>query len=352
MSLEDGMAALNLEAPARVPRTEYGPEGHWELVKIVTGIDVGVDSSPELQGRARRAFCEAWNYDLFWSTLIGGADLAEKRTSMGHAVYAAGGVDWNEDISCPFKTPEEVLALDPWETYGERDRGEIVRRFEEHYRANCEANPGGVNMTGIYITCVSGLIDMFGWEMLLEAAAVDPKGFGDLTDRYCGWIAQYFEALAEADVPVVMIHDDMVWTSGAFIHPDWYRAHVFPSLRKNLAPVVESGKRVLFTSDGDYTAFLDDVVACGVHGFAMEPTTDMAYLAEKYGRTHALIGNADTRILLLGTKDDVRAEVKRCMDVGKPFPGFFLAVGNHIPPNTPVENCLCYNECYEEMSRR
>ena len=68
--------------------------------------------------------------------------------------------------------------------------------------------------------------------------------------------------------------------------------------------------------------------------------------------THAFIGNADTRILLRGTRDDIRAEVQRCMDVGKNCPGYILCVGNHIPSNTPVESCLYYNECYEELAGR
>ena len=29
-----------------------------------------------------------------------------------------------------------------------------------------------------------------------------------------------------------------------------------------------------------------------------------------------------------------------------------LAVGNHIPANTPVENAVYYNEVYEELSKR
>lgn len=33
MSYEDGMVAINLEMPPRVPRTEYSADGHWELVK-------------------------------------------------------------------------------------------------------------------------------------------------------------------------------------------------------------------------------------------------------------------------------------------------------------------------------
>ncbi|MFC1451939.1 uroporphyrinogen decarboxylase family protein, partial [Verrucomicrobiota bacterium] len=165
-------------------------------------------------------------------------------------------------------------------------------------------------------------------------------------------IQQYYDALGAADVPIVMVHDDMVWTQGAFIHPDWYRAYVFPNFRKFFAPLRDSGKRILFTSDGSYTEFIDDLAETGVNGFVMEPTTDMAYIAEKYGKTHVFIGNADCRILLSGTKEDIRAEVERCMAIGKPCPGFFMAVGNHIPPNTPVENVLYYNEVYEELSRR
>ena len=90
----------------------------------------------------------------------------------------------------------------------------------------------------------------------------------------------------------------------------------------------------------------------GFHGFVLEPTTDMKYLAERYGKTHAIIGNADTRILLTGTREEIRNEVRRCMDIGKQCPGFIMAVGNHIPANTPVENCLIYEEAYREMSRR
>ena len=52
------------------------------------------------------------------------------------------------------------------------------------------------------------------------------------------------------------------------------------------------------------------------------------------------------------TKEEIRAEVQRCMDIGKSCPGFFMAVGNHIPANTPVENALYYNEVYEELARR
>jgi uroporphyrinogen-III decarboxylase len=153
-------------------------------------------------------------------------------------------------------------------------------------------------------------------------------------------------------VPVVMVHDDIVWSSGPFYRPDWYRSYLFPNYKRYFAPLLDSGKKILFTSDGDYTPFIDDIAACGVHGLVLEPMTDMAYIAERYGQKLAFIGNADTRILLNGDHKAIREEVERCMAIGKKYPGFFMAVGNHIPPNTPVESALYYNQVYEELSHR
>jgi hypothetical protein len=352
MSYEDGWAAMNLQMPARIPRTEYSAEMHWDLIKAVTEIDVGVQSPPEFQAQAALAFMKAWNYDFFWNTLISDAEFGQWRTDMGHAEYAAGGVDRRDTIFSPYQDPEEVLAFDPWEKLGRKDPHELTRRFEEDYRRAAAAHPDGVNMSGIYVTLVSGMIGLFGWDLLLTAAGLDPDGFGALCNRYAAWIQQYFDALAAADLPAVMVHDDMVWTSGPILRPAFYRKFVFPNYQKYIAPLLESGKKVMFTSDGDYSKFIDDVAGCGFSGFVMEPMTDLRYTVEKYAKTHVIFGNADTRILLSGTREEIRREVERCMSLGRTCPGFFMAVGNHIPPNTPVENALYYNQVYEELSRR
>lgn len=352
MSYLDGMMAINLEMPGRVPRTEYSAEFHWDLIRAVTGVGVDRNSDEGVKAEASGRFIRLWNYDFIWNILTNSREFRGKCTNMGHGEYAAGGTDYDDTVRLLCADPGEVLAFDPWETLGERDREQLVREYEDDYLAACGKNPDAVNMTGIYITCVSGLIDLFGWEMLLLAAGTDPRGFGEVTDRYVSWIMQHFEALSQSDVPVVMIHDDIVWTSGAFLHPDWYRRYVFPNYKKLFRPLLDSGKKIIYTSDGNYTEFIDDIAGCGVHGFVMEPSTDMKYIAEKYGKTHVFIGNADTRILLGGTKEDIRTEVARCMEIGKKCPGFFMAVGNHIPPNTPVENALYYNDVYEELGKR
>jgi len=352
MSYEDGWAAINLEMPERIPRTEYSVEGHWDLVTAVTGIEVGVDSPFELKARAGLALMRAWNFDLFWSALIFRFEFGETYTDMGHGEWAAGGVDRSDTVSCPFEDPEEVLSFDPWERLGAKDKTRLIRGFEAHYRANCEYHSFGVNMTGTYVTLISGFIDLFGWEMLLLAAGTDPQRFGELANRYASWMQQYFDALAESDVPVVMVHDDIVWSSGTIFRPSWYREYVFPNYKKYFAPLLDSGKKILFCSDGNFDRYVDDIAQTGVHGFVFEPMTDLSTIVEKYGQTHVIVGNADTRVLLSGTREKIRAEVERCIALGRGCPGFFMAVGNHIPANTPVESALYYNEVYEELSRR
>ena len=79
--------------------------------------------------------------------------------------------------------------------------------------------------------------------------------------------------------------DDIVWTSGAFVSPAWYRKYVFPCYKRYIDPLKQAGKKILYTSDGNYTEFIDDVASCHFDGFVLEPTTDMAYIAEKYGMT-------------------------------------------------------------------
>ena len=349
MSKENALAALRLEAPPKIPRTEYSAHVHWDLIKAVTGINVSSESDAKLQNKASSAFVKAWDYGFMWNVWVYSHNcMNDYYTKMGHAKYAAGGVDFSDSISCPFESPEDVLDFRPNEFYIVPEKKIVLDQINENLRQLDLMFPDCVNMTGSYISCFSGLIEMFGWEMMLMAAGIDPKGFGRVVEDYGKFIMKYIEILAESDSDVIMIHDDLCWTSGPVMAPAWYREFVFPLLKKETMLLKDCNKTVLFTSDGNFSEFIDDIAMCGVDGFVLEPTTDMKYMAEKYGKTHVIVGNADTRILLNGTKEDIEVEVKRCMDIGKACPGFFMAVGNHIPPNTPVENALYYNEMYEK----
>lgn len=356
MSYANGWDALNLCFSSKIPRTEYSVHDcHWALMKAVTGVDTG---RLELRPEARREFLRAWDYSFLWKVGVSRDFLTGnggRATSMGHAVFgenAAGQGDFNSNVGCPFADVEEAYALDPCREYREFDRAELVRFFERDYADAQAAFPDMVNMSGVYISMFSGLIEIFGWELLLEAMGYDEKKFAKVVDGYYHWVKQFFDAFAASSVPVMMVHDDLCWTSGPAADPAWYRRYLFPCLKKLVEPVRAAGKKILFTSDGTIDEFFPDIVGLGVDSVVMEPSSNMALFAERYGDRVGFVGGMDCRTLAYGTPEEIGREMVRVMAYGKRCPGFILAVGNHLPGDVPVERALLYNDWYERLAAR
>lgn len=343
MSYQRGWQAVNLEMPESVARTEYC--SHPKLVKSITGVD------PREDGGAWRLFYDAVGYDLIW-WCNDGPRWTGRQTNMGHAEFQEGGTDYDDNVHCPFASPEEVLSFDPADEYGVPEIKERAEYFEESYRNGQAAYPNQIFPGGYYKTIFSACIQAFGWDMFLSAAALDYEKFNGVLEGFFRISMANYEAWARTSAPVFICHDDIVWTSGPVFHPDWYRKYVFPRYKKLWRVLKDAGKIVLFCSDGDFTMFIDDIAEAGADGFIFEPMTDLATVVSKYGQTKVIIGNVDTRALTFGTKEDIKAEVQRCMELGKPCPGFFIAVGNHIPHNVPLENALYYLELVDQMSKR
>jgi uroporphyrinogen-III decarboxylase len=267
---------------------------------------------------------------------------------MGHAVYqetADGSSDFDTRISCPFATVEEALALDPMEEYGAFDLEALAGEFQRAYDELDTHLPSTLASGGVYTTLFSGLIEVYGWEMLL-VMMTEPT-FDRVIETYFQWSLQHYQAYARTSIPVIISHDDLVWTSGPVTSPAWYRAHIFPRIKRLWEPLKTAGKKILFTCDGDMTAFIDDIIAMGADMIITEPMTDFDLLASSARGKVASFGSFDTRILLLGDKESIQREVATHVERCKQTPGMFFGTGNHIPQNTPVDNVLWYQEAFE-----
>jgi len=337
MSTERGMAAIRLEMPDEIPHTQYVTHPAW------------IEHLRRKAGKPQAGIEELLDFDFRWST--DGPTIPRGRwTDMGHAFWQPDGSDYRPAKPSPFTDVEQMYRLDPFEEYGRVDHARQVGQYQAWYD---EARRGtGVVSGGLYRSVVSWAIDAFGWENLLLAAGLDSDRFGTLLDRWADYLMQYVEAWAATDVEVFLTHDDMVWTQGSIFRPEFYRTYVFPNYKRYWDTVKDAGKKVLFCSDGTFTQYVDDIAAAGAEGFIFEPTTDLEYVVRRYGKTHVIMGNADTRVLTFGTKEEVRAEVKRCLDLGRACPGYFFSVGNHIPPNVPIENADACIETYLDLRRR
>ncbi|HOX37476.1 MAG TPA: uroporphyrinogen decarboxylase family protein [Candidatus Brocadiia bacterium] len=341
MSYAHGMMAIRLQAPPVIPRTEYC--SHRAFTLRVTGID---PEDPERGHLCGPELARLLDYGLIWSVFE--YPFRGRRTNMGHASWYDR--EWRPDERfCPFKSEEDVLNFDPAAEFGIASYAEMTAYFERAYQNSQAAYPHSVFTGGRYHTLISACIDAFGWEMFLSALGSDPKRFERVLDGFFERSMADIRAQARTSIPAFICHDDMVWSSGAIFHPDWYRRNVFPRFRKLWEPLHEAGIPVLFCSDGNFTEFVDDLAEAGADGFIFEPLTDLEYICKRYGKTKVIIGNADCRILTFGDREDIRREVERCFNLGRNCPGFMMATGNHIPPNIPLDNIMYYDEIVQKM---
>ncbi len=299
-----------------------------------------------MPGATPQRFEDALEMDLIWSTNDGpvGWEKRGRVTDMGHADFLEGGVDRRQPKPSPFRSPEEVWTFDAVKEYGLPDFGELVTYYQRSYDDGQKAFENQVLTGGYYKTIVSGAIDAFGWDMLLEAAA-DQKKFEAVLDSFFQLTLHHMKAWAKTTTPVFIQHDDMVWTAGPFMHPDFYRRVIFPRYAELWKVLHAAGKKVLFCSDGNFTMFVDDIVEAGADGLIFEPLTDLDVVVKRYGKTHCIVGSkVDCRTLTFGRSEQIAAEVDATLKLAMDCPGFMCAVGNHIPSNVPVENALFYLE--------
>jgi len=345
MSYDVGWETINLQAGQRPGHVEYSL--HWELMERVTGL---AREDPRLEKR----FAELWEIDLLWHTNDGPVPWEERGrvTDMGHAEFLADGSDRRPGAACPFRDLEQVLAFDAVEEYGLPDLDQLVAYYEGLYQSGQGQRDDALFTGGYYRTLISGAIQTFGWERLLEAAAYQEK-FERVLDGFFRLSLHHYQAWARTSIKVFICHDDMVWSSGPFMHPDFYRRAIFPRYERLWRVLKEAGKKVLFCCDGQWTEFLGDVAAAGADGFIFEPLTSFDAAAQKFGKTHVLVGSkVDCRTLTFGSPGQIRAEIDSSLAVGRDCPGWIFAVGNHIAPNVPLDNALLYFDYLRSKWRR
>ncbi len=331
MSREIALQNINLKPAARWAHTEYSLNYHRDYIRATTGLDPATPA-------ATKAFNRAWQIDFNWSIndgLHGNWAKFGRSTDMGHAAYAADGSDQTAIVESPFKTPEDVWAFDAVAEYGLPDKAAQVAAYQKSIDNARLNSPDQLTTGGYYKTLVSGAIQAFGWDMFLMALS-EPERMVPVFDSIFRQTLFHMQCWAETDVEVVIQHDDFVWSSGAFMHPDIYHREIIPRYAQLWKPLHAAGKKVLFCSDANFMDFAEAVADAGADGFIFEPMTSFEFMVERFGSSHCLVGSCvDCRDLTLGHTEQVDADMNRTIALLTRCRGAIVAVGNHLPPNIP-----------------
>ncbi|MDP6708874.1 MAG: uroporphyrinogen decarboxylase family protein [Alphaproteobacteria bacterium] len=170
-----------------------------------------------------------------------------------------------------------------------------------------------------------------------------------LMDLSAEWWSRLAEGALDAAgeyVDVVNMSDDLGSQEATLLNPEIYRELIKPR-HKRMVDAVKSNSdaKVLLHSCGAVSALLDDFIEVGfdainpvqVGARGMEPER----LKAEFGDRVTFWGGIDTqRILPFGTPDEVRAEVRRIIDILGPGGGFVLNSVHNIQAEVPPENVV------------
>ena len=148
-------------------------------------------------------------------------------------------------------------------------------------------------------------------------------------------------------IDMIKIGDDLGTQESLMISPKMYRKMLKPIHADFIAFIKERTKaKIFFHTDGDVFNLIDDFIEIGVDILNPIQTSagkmsNLEELKKRFGNQLTFCGAVDTHhILPHGTPDEVRAEVKRVVNILAPGGGFMVTSVHTIMNDVPPENIL------------
>lgn len=194
----------------------------------------------------------------------------------------------------------------------------------------------------------------------LEQSLVDPYDNPEFTHHFLSKLSDSFysyhrKMFEEWDglVDTTQVTDDYGSQHGTIISLDIFREFYKPHVKRFIDLAKEFGIKVFHHDDGAMRPFLPDLVELGIdilnpvqHNC---PGMELDKLKADFGDKLCFHGGIENQeILPFGTPEDVRKEVRNCIDIlASDKTGYILAPCHNIQPVTPLENILAmYDEAH------
>jgi len=186
----------------------------------------------------------------------------------------------------------------------------------------------------------------------LEASLLRP----DLVERHLDLQVEYaartVELLAGLGFRYIWGGGDFASNEGPMYSPRVFHELVLPRLRRICEICRRHGVRYLFASDGNLWPVADDLFgASGVDGYYeidRRAGMDLLKLRERFPKL-TLIGNISSHTVHLGTREEVVAETRACMEEARQAGGVIVGASNYFVPGTPPSNVEAMLEAIREL---
>jgi uroporphyrinogen decarboxylase len=202
---------------------------------------------------------------------------------------------------------------------------------------------------------------MQGMDTFLLNMAIHPEFAEALLwkiQAVCKQLMGHFLDALGPNVDIIKIGDDLGTQDSLLMSPAMYRKILLPVHADWIEFIkARTPAKLFFHTDGDVLPLIDDFVEMGIDILNPIQTSagkmsDLQGLKDRYGSKIVLCGAIDTQeILPNGTPEQVRAEVRRVIDILGPGGGYMVSSVHTVMNDVPAENVLAMVDAVEEYGR-
>lgn len=198
-------------------------------------------------------------------------------------------------------------------------------------------------MAWCHVSAMFSYLARGGIDKLVYDIYRNPEFARKLIDEIATVNIGIIDEMLRRGVDIIVDGDDLADTRGPIFPPKIFREYFFPYLEKVARKVHQRKAYLMKHSDGNLYPILEDLISLGTDGLhPIEPgAMDLADVKNRYGTKIYLRGNVDCiHVLPYGSEQDVRKDVRRCIDAAAKGGGFILAESNSMHSNVKTENIL------------
>ena len=251
--------------------------------------------------------------------------------------YDGFGVRWVNPESgggAPIPAPGEfLLDTETIVDWKRRVKFPDLAAFDWESQAKMELSMGNPEVQCIEFGSGNGpferLAAMMGFEEALMALALEPEASYDFMNAVVDYkidTLEYVKKYYHAEV--FTNYDDIATEQCTFMAPETYRELIKPLHKKLNDAVYASGMLPVQHTCGKADALIEDFIETGAAAWtSVQPTNDIAAILQKYGSQICISGGFDSNgrpARPETTDEEVRAEVRRCMDEYGKYRGYMF----------------------------
>lgn len=191
-----------------------------------------------------------------------------------------------------------------------------------------------------------------GFEETMMDMLAEPEAISILFDRIVDLRIEQMKIMLDAGIDILMLGDDVGMQTGMLIGADTWREHLKPRLAKLIkeAVTIRPGLPIFYHSCGNPGDIIPDLIEIGVTVLnPIQPEClDLQFVKDTYGDKLAFWGGVSAQTnMSFGTPEQVKEEVKRCIEILGKDGGYLVGPNHMVEPEVPWENLEAFFEAVE-----